>query len=187
MIYTDFKDIPRDNYKVIYADPPWAFTTYSNKGKEKAPEAHYGTMSLEDIKNLPVGDIACSDAVLYLWVYNPMIPQGLDVMASWGFEFKTLGFNWRKLTKHGKDAFGLGYYTRGSSELCLIGTKGTPGRPKKPWNVRQIVNEPTREHSRKPDCIYERIEAMYDGPYIELFGRTEQPGWDVFGNEVGKF
>jgi N6-adenosine-specific RNA methylase IME4 len=187
MIYTNFEDIPKDKYRVVLSDCPWAFTTYSNKGKEKAPDAHYGTMTLEDICNLPVNDVTLKDSVHYEWIYNPMLPQGLQVMNRWGFEYKTLAFNWRKLTKTGKDAFGLGYYTRGGSELCFLGTKGKPGRPKRPWNVRQVISEPLREHSRKPDCIYEHIEAMYDGPYLELFARTERPGWDSFGNEVGKF
>lgn len=187
MIYTNFNDIPKDYYRVVLSDPPWAFTTYSAKGKAKAPDAHYGCMSLEDICNLPVNEVTLKDAIHYEWVYNPMLPQGFEVMSRWGFEYKTLAFNWRKLTVNGKDTFGQGYYTRGSTELCLLGTKGSPGRPKKPWNVRQIVNAERREHSRKPDCIYERIEAMYDGPYLELFARTERPGWDSFGNEVGKF
>ena len=187
MIYTNFEDIPKDKYKVVLSDCPWAFTTYSSKGKEKAPEKHYSTMSLEDIKALPVSSVMLKDAVHYEWVYNPMLPQGLEVMDAWGFEYKTLAFNWRKLTVTGKEAFGLGYFTRAASELCFLGTKGKPGRPKKPWNVRQLVNAEVKEHSQKPECVYERIEAMYDGPYLELFARNERPGWDSFGNEVTKY
>jgi N6-adenosine-specific RNA methylase IME4 len=126
-------------FPVLYIDPPWQFTCYSDKGKAKAPDKHYSTMSLEDIKKLPVSSVLEDDAVCFLWVYNPMIPHAFEVLKAWGLEFKTLGFCWRKITKHGKDHFGLGYYTRQSVELCLISTKGKPGRPKA-MNVRQIIH-----------------------------------------------
>lgn len=188
MIKEDLEKLIAEGKKfpVILADPPWQFATYSSRGKAKAPEKHYHTMSLENIKKLPVAEVAEKDCVLYLWVYNPMIPQGLEVMKAWGFEFVTLGFTWRKVEKSGKDKFGLGYYTRQSTEICLIGKRGKPGRPKSK-SVRQIINDVARAHSQKPDCIYDRIEAMYDGPYLELFARNEpRTGWTKLGDEVGK-
>lgn len=176
-------------FPVIYADCPWSFVTFSkdNKGMLKSPDRHYKTMNLDDIKALPVNDILAKDAVCFFWIYNPMIPQALEVLEAWGLEFKTLGFVWRKTTKHGKDHFGLGYYTRQSTELCIIATKGKPGRPKA-RNVRQILHSQVREHSRKPDEMYDLIERLYDGPYLELFARNSyRKDWTKVGDEAGSF
>lgn len=175
-------------YKVIYSDCPWSFVPFSkdNKGMKKSPDRHYKTMNIEDIKALPVKDILDKDAVCFFWVYNPMIPEALDVLNAWGLKFKTLGIVWRKTTKTGKDHFGLGYYTRQNVELCFIATKGKPGGPKSK-SVRQILHSQVREHSRKPDEMYDIIESLYDGPYLELFARnTYRKDWTKVGNEVGK-
>jgi N6-adenosine-specific RNA methylase IME4 len=175
------------NYKVCYADPPWAFKTYSDKGQEKAPEAHYSTMSLDDIKAMPVYDMMDKDAVLLMWVVNPLLPQAFEVITSWGFTYKTLGFSWAKQNKKSEGFFtGLGYYTRANIELCLLATKGKPLK-RKSRGVRQLCVSPLREHSRKPDEIGDRIEALFDGPYVELFARTARPGWSAWGNQVGMF
>jgi len=175
-------------FPVLYCDAPWSFVTFSknNKGMLKSPDRHYKTMDLEAIKKIPVKDVLTDTAVCFFWVYNPMIPQALEVLNAWGLEFKTLGFCWRKTTKHGKDHFGLGYYTRQSVELCIIATKGKPKRPNA-RNVRQILHSQVREHSRKPDEMYDLIERMYDGPYLELFARNSyRKDWTKLGLEVGK-
>lgn len=176
-------------FPVLYVDPPWSFVTFSknNKGMLKSPDRHYSTMSLEDLKKIPVSEVLTKDAVVFMWVYNPMIPHALELLKAWGLEFKTLGFTWRKITKHGKDHFGLGYYTRQSVELCIIATRGNPGRPKS-RSVRQIVHSQVREHSRKPDEMYNFIEELYDGPYLELFARAGyRKDWTKLGDQVGKF
>lgn len=173
-------------FNVIYSDVPAAFKTYSKKGLKKAPEAHYSTMSTEELKALPVSQVAADDSILYYWVYQPVLPDALQVMEAWGFKYVTIGHVWNKLTTTGKPAFGTGYYTRTGMEMCLIGRRGNPPRPKV-RNVRQCFSAPIREHSRKPDEMYDFIESMYDGPYLELFARNEpRPSWVKLGNETGK-
>ena len=185
-------------YEVLYADPPWNFKTFSQKGKEKkSAENHYVTMDDDDIYNLSVDSISDSDSCLFLWVTFPKLIHGLTCMEAWGFNYKTCAFNWIKVNKsfhdYGyltlpkkseKDTFmGLGYWTRSNSELCLLGTKGHPKRVSK--SVRQIVFEPKREHSRKPDCVRDKIvDLCGDVPRIELFARQKVPGWDSWGNEI---
>jgi N6-adenosine-specific RNA methylase IME4 len=173
-------------YKVIYSDPAWTFATYSAKGKGKSPEQHYQCMTMDDIAKLPVGDMAEKDAILFMWVTDPLIPQQIKVAEGWGFQYKTVGFYWTKTTNSGKPFFGCGYYTRANPEMCMIFTKGTPGRPKL-RNVRRWVTSPVREHSRKPDEIRDAIRDMYDGPRLEMFARTRTDAWDVWGNETDKF
>jgi len=182
-------------YDIIYADPPWQFKTYSKKGKEKkSAENHYDCMSLQDIYNLPVQTIASDNCVLFTWVTSPMLREGLKCIEEWGFEYKTIGFNWFKKNKIADSWFwGLGYWTRQNTEFCLLATKGNPSRISK--GVHQIVDfeqfdtEPIatkiREHSRKPDEVRNRIvELCGDILRVELFARENPDGWDVFGNEV---
>jgi N6-adenosine-specific RNA methylase IME4 len=120
-----------------------------------------------------------------------MIPHALEVMAAWGFTYKTIGFVWAKTTSRTdmswapKYHMGLGYWTRANVEIVLLGVRGKPKRTGK--GVRQLIVAPKREHSRKPDEFYERAERLCDGPYLELFSRQSRPGWSAFGNEVGKF
>jgi N6-adenosine-specific RNA methylase IME4 len=173
-------------YPVIYADPPWMFKRYSNIDPSRAPENHYSTMSLDTIKQLPVAAHATSDCVLLLWACDPMLPQALDVISAWGFQYKTVGFYWTKLNKSGNGLFtGLGYWTRANPEQCLLATRGHPTRKSK--SVPKLVQAPRREHSRKPDEVIERIEQLLDGPYLELFSRQGRPGWDAFGDETRRF
>jgi N6-adenosine-specific RNA methylase IME4 len=180
-------------YRVIYADPPWAFKTFSVKGHGRSAEAHYDCMSLDAIRALPVGDVADQDALLLLWARDPMVPQALSLIEAWGFEFKTVGFYWAKLNKSApracitkKDFFtGLGYWTRGNVEQCLLATRGKPIRRSKA--VRKLVIAPRREHSRKPDEMYQHIEELIEGPYLELFSRAGRPGWDSWGSQTGLF
>lgn len=174
-------------YRVIYADPPWNFKTWSEKGEEKSASNHYSVMTLEDINKLPINSISTDDSILFLWATDPLLPHQINVMQYWGFTYKTVGFNWIKMNKNQWTPFiGLGYYTRSNPEYCLIGTKGSPGRPKR-HDISQVVFDRIREHSRKPDIIRQHITDMYEGPRLELFARTQYPGWDVWGNETNKF
>ncbi|MEM7797768.1 MAG: MT-A70 family methyltransferase [Chloroflexota bacterium] len=166
------------------ADPAWTFETYSEKGWEKAPQAHYRCMPLDEIKALRVGDLAAPDCLLWLWAINPMLPEAIEVMRAWGFQFKTAG-HWSKKTKHGKQHFGPGYVLRGAGEPFLIGTIGKPWTAK---NVRSVIEGQVRDHSRKPEEAFEAAERLCgDAHRLELFSRQERPGWDVMGDEVGRF
>jgi N6-adenosine-specific RNA methylase IME4 len=185
---------PAEKFNVIYADPPWTFRTWSAEGKGRSPEQHYGCMSLADIRALPVSDIAATDCALFLWVTDPLLPEGLKLMEAWGFKYKTVAFNWAKMNKSAPpmlwteaDFFtGLGYWTRANPELCLLGTRGKPKRLSK--NVKRLVISPRREHSRKPDEVADRIvQLMGDLPRIELFSRQSRQGWSIWGNDTEKF
>lgn len=176
--------IPTGQYGVIYADPPWYFQNYSAKGEGKNPVAHYDCMEMEDMKKMPVLFSAAPHSVLFMWACFPMLPQALDLMDSWGFKYKT-GGAWHKKTVNGKTAFGTGYILRSASELFLIGTNGKPKIKNRA--TRNLIEAAVREHSRKPDCTYEMIENLFDGPYLELFARTTRPGWTAWGNETDKF
>jgi N6-adenosine-specific RNA methylase IME4 len=186
-------------YRVIYADPPWRFATYSDKGKGRSAEAHYDCLSLEEIKALPVADWAARDAVLLLWATDPLLPRALEVIEAWGFAYKTVGFYWVKLNKSAapitlgngpllseRDFFtGLGFWTRANPEPCLLATRGHPKRVA--GDVQKLLIAPRRQHSRKPQDAYERIERLLPGPYLEMFARQSRPGWDGWGNQPGLF
>ena len=173
-------------YKVIYADPPWTFSTYSAKGKGRSAEAHYDCLSLDQVKALPVSDWAADDAVLLLWATDPLLDKALDVIRVWGFTYKTVGFYWVKQNASGNGLFtGLGFWTRANPEQCLLATRGHPKR--KAADVKKVVVSPRREHSRKPDEMYGHIERLIDGPYLEMFARASRPGWDAWGAQRGLF
>jgi len=173
-------------YNVIYADPPWSFKTYSDKGKDRSPEKHYSVMTFKDICNMPINKIANDNSVLLMWVIDPLLDKAFEVINAWGFKYKTVAFTWAKTNKTKPGFFtGLGYWTRGNPEMCLLATKGKPKRLSK--SVPQLVVEQRREHSRKPDIMYKHIENLLEGPYIELFARQQKDGWDNYGNEVTKW
>lgn len=173
-------------YGAILADPPWRFRTWSETNQAKAASRHYKLMELDDIKKIPVADMAADNCALLMWACNPMIPQALEVIEAWGFKFKTVVFTWAKQTTTGKPwHYGLGYWTRQNTEQCFIATRGKPKATA--HDVAQLLVTPRREHSRKPDEQYERIERLVAGPYLEMFARQRRPGWDVWGNEVDKF
>jgi N6-adenosine-specific RNA methylase IME4 len=138
-------------------------------------------MSLDDIKSLPVADLAADNCVLFLWAINSMLPQAISVMDAWGFVFKTVARSPTDNAWH----LGLGYWTRQNSEHCLLGTRGKPKRVAR--DVRELVIAPRREHSRKPDEVAAGIERLVSGPHLELFARQRRPGWDAWGDEVDKF
>lgn len=173
-------------YRVILCDPPWKFKVFSKKGLGKSAERHYQTLEYAAIVELLGGVEVADDCVLFLWVTDPMLEKGLNLIRDMGFTYKTVAFTWVKKTKHGKDHMGTGYYTRANPEMCLLATKGKPLQ-RKSKSVRQLMVSPLREHSRKPDEIYDRIEELFDGPYLEIFARTRRSGWAALGNEVDKF
>ena len=171
-------------YKIIYADPPWQYRVYSQKGQGRSAENHYHTMNIKDIMALPVDKIADKDCILFLWITFPCLKEGIEVMERWGFKYKTCGFNWVKRNKKKNTYFmGMGFWTRSNSEVCLIGTKGQPKRVSK--SVPQICEARIMEHSRKPAEIRERIvELCGELPRIELFARDKVKGWDSLGDEM---
>ena len=172
-------------YDAIYADPPWKFLTYSDKGKGRSAEKHYPTMSKEAIEQLPISKISQKNSVLFLWVTAPCFEQGLELIKAWGYTYKTVAFTWVKLNKkNGKLFMGMGYYTRANAEYCLLATKGKV-LERKSKAVPSAVVTPIEWHSKKPDVVRERIVALFgDRPRIELFARQYADGWDCWGNEV---
>lgn len=204
-----FNGLTRHHYGVIYADPPWHFENWSEKGEDRNPNQHYRVMSIEDLAAMPVADLAAADCALFLWVIDPMLPQGLELMRAWGFDYSTVAFTWVKTRKSGAWHMGMGYWTRSNPEMCLLGTRGSPKRlgrgvrqvvaadiadvdecqPLRPCvdcETRQLCTAQLTEHSRKPNDIRKRIVELVPGPYAELFARERAPGWDGWGNEYGK-
>ena len=179
-------------YKIIYADPPWSYND-KMKGHSFSLDHEYETQDINWIKNLGIKELADKDSVLFLWAVSPLLPEALEVIEAWGFKFKKIAFVWNKITVNDKDIHNLGKWTMGNVEFCILGVKGKPQRISK--NVKQLVTDIRREHSRKPDEVRTRIvELMGDIPRIELFARdngdknlfneNRLDGWDSFGNEV---
>ena len=180
-----FGDMRPMSYGALVVDPPWHFANFSGKGEGKNPTAHYQCMSIEDIAALPVGHLAAPDCALFMWATAPLLDRAFQVMTAWGFTYKS-GAAWAKQSSTGtKWAFGTGYVFRSAAEFLLVGTIGKPRIRSR--RVRNLIVAPIREHSRKPDDQYAMVEAMYAGPYAEIFSRTNRPGWDSWGNEAGKF
>ena len=174
-----------NKFGVIYADPPWYFKSYSKKGEGKNANQHYPCMSIDDICKLPVNNLAKDDAVLLMWVVDPLLDKAFKVIDAWGFKYKTVGFTWAKTNRKSLGFFtGLGYWTRSNREMCLLATRGKPKRLN--MSTPQLVVSERREHSRKPDIVYKHIETMLSGPYVELFARNTRDNWDSWGNEVDK-
>jgi len=170
-------------YNIIGSDPPW---TYEDIGGKKSArgmaKSFYDTMSIEEIKSLPVNEIADDNCFLFMWATEPLLQEGLDVVKSWGFDYKNFAFTWIKKTSEGRDFVGMGHYTRANPEYCILGVKGKV--EVKSHAIRKLVYSKVREHSRKPDIIRDKIVQLCgDLPRIELFPRTKIYGWDVFGND----
>lgn len=186
---------PDKKYKIIYADPPWEYGNYSNMGdpvkckrlgiQPKFKITPYSGMNIEQIKALPVSDISDDDSVLLMWITWPCLLWAEPVMKAWGFEYRTLAFNWVKKNKNGVGwFFGLGNYTRANSEICLLGRRGK-GCKVINKKVEQILDSPLTEHSEKPNEARLRIVKLFgDLPRIELFARSKIHGWDVWGNDA---
>jgi N6-adenosine-specific RNA methylase IME4 len=170
---------PNIPYQVILADPPWA--TYGES------RAEFPNMRLEDIAAIPVRKWLASDAVVLLWVPNWQLPKGLFVLEAWGVKYRTIGFVWVKTNGKRSLISGTGFWTRPGVEICLLGSCGSPIKTKTPGarsaKVNQVVLGPRQQFARKPG-IHEQIESMLGGPYLEMFARRKQKGWDVWGNEV---
>jgi N6-adenosine-specific RNA methylase IME4 len=176
-------------YGAIYADPPWSFRNWSAKGTGRNAVSHYECLDFSKIAELPIADFAADNCALFLWAADPLLPRAMELIRSWGFEYKTVAFYWVKLNsaaKHETDYFtGLGYWTRANPEQCLLATRGKPMRRAK--DVKRLVVEKRREHSRKRDCVRDRIERLVGSPYLELFARETKANWDSLGNQNGLF
>lgn len=181
-----FASLNGKRYDVILSDPPWRFRTWNEENQLKSASKHYPLMTLDAIKALPVADVAKPDCLMMMWAVQPMLDQALEVMSAWGFKYKTAGA-WAKQSSTGaKWAFGTGYLLRCSAEFFLVGTRGNPKSAVK--NVRNLIVAPVREHSRKPDEMHLNLERMFpDADRLEMFSRENKPGWDVWGNQTGKF
>lgn len=191
------------SYAAIVADPPWHFRArtplqMSNWTSRRDAEKHFTVMGTEDIMRLPVRDLAAPDAHLFLWVTGPCLPQAFEVIHAWGFRYSAVAFTWVKLKRsHNPHQLrvlpsmehdlhvGLGLTTRKNAEFCLLARRGNARRLSK--KVREIIMAPVREHSRKPDEAFARVEQYCAGPYADLFSRESRPGWTCWGNEAGKF
>ncbi|MCX7113080.1 MAG: MT-A70 family methyltransferase [Proteobacteria bacterium] len=182
------ENIGNQKFKTILADPPWQF---ANRTGKMAPEHkrlnRYATLPHSEICAIPVQSVADSPSHLYLWVPNAMLPQGLEVMRAWGFDYKS-NIIWHKVRKDGgPDGRGVGFYFRNTTEIILFGIRGkmrtlAPGR-----RQVNIIRSQKQEHSRKPDELYEIIEACSPGPYLELFARGTRPGWQGWGNQAEEY
>ena len=177
--------VEKDSYQTILADPPWQFSNRTGKvASEHKRLNRYDTLKLEEIKEIPVQEVCADTCHLYLWVPNALLTEGLEVMKAWGFTYKT-NIIWHKIRKDGgPDGRGVGFYFRNTTEIILFGIRGkmrtlAPGR-----SQVNIIKSQKREHSRKPDELYDIIESCSPGPYLELFARGARPGWQQWGNEV---
>ena len=183
----DFREFTKGKkYKTIYADPPWQF---QNRTGKVAPEhkrlSRYTTMKLDEIKKLPVSEVTDEKSHLYLWVPNALLPNGLEVMKAWGFEYKT-NLIWEKVRKDGEpDGRGVGFYFRNVTEILLFGIKGNNNRTLQPGRSQvNLLRSMKREHSSKPDEFITLIENCSSGPYLELFARGDRDNWDMWGNQA---
>lgn len=174
-------------YSIIYADPPWEFSTWSKKAQRHVSK-HYSTMTTQEIENIPVEKLAVDNAVLLMWATFPKLPHAMATIKAWGFTYKTCAFTWLKQNKKAPTLFwGMGYYTRSNAEICLLATKGKP-LPRVSRRVHSVILSPVAEHSKKPDEVRDRIVELFgDIPRIELFARQHTEGWDCWGNETDKF
>jgi N6-adenosine-specific RNA methylase IME4 len=183
-------------YEAIAADPAWRFDVRNPEtGLGRSADRHYATLRLEDIKALPVSQIAGSDCWLMLWTTGSHMPQALEVIEAWGFKYSSVGFVWIKLRRNFQEGFfgihlsdiamGLGYTTRKATELCLLARRGSPRRLSR--DILDAILAPVREHSRKPDEFYDRVERFAPGPRLDLFARQRRPGWYAWGDQLDMF
>lgn len=170
-------------YNLIYADPPWTYRDKANSGQRGAGHK-YSLMTLDEIKAMPVADLAAPDCLLAMWWVPPMPAEALAVVEAWGFRLVNMkGFTWHKTTKNGFSHFGMGHWTRGNTEDCLFAVRGRPKRIDA--SVRQFVEAEIGRHSEKPQEVRDRlVQLMGNVPRLELFARSVPEGWDVYGNEV---
>lgn len=199
-----FGELRHKSFGCIVADPPWHFRArtalqMTNFNSRRDVEKHYPVMSLDAIEALPVQELAAAEGChLFLWTTGPMLPDSIGVMTAWGFKYSSVAFTWVKL-KRSYDALqlrilpsaesdlhvGLGLTTRKNCEFVLLGRRGNCKRIAK--NIREVIMTPVREHSRKPDEMFARVERYCAGPYVELFSREKRNGWAQWGNEASKY
>lgn len=179
---------PAGRFATILCDPPWKYENWSKAGEWKNASRHYPCLTLPELidlgRDLGLDFICEPDCAMVMWATFPMLPQCLQLLAAWGFEYKT-GGAWVKMAGNGNLAFGPGYIYRSAAELWLLGTRGAP--KVRSHSIRNAILAERREHSRKPDQMHTEIEALYAGPYLELFARAPKPGWTVWGNDTHKF
>jgi N6-adenosine-specific RNA methylase IME4 len=175
-----------NDYKVILADPPWSYANWSDK-KNGAAKSQYSCMNLGDIAQLPVNQIGGKNCALFLWITFPKLVEAahLPIMQAWNFRPVTCAFVWNKTNRKGAPYTGLGFYTRSGSEVCLLGIRGKMPRKATATKVMQVITAPRiYRHSQKPTEQYERIEQLFDGPYLELFARQPWLNWHSWGAEI---
>ena len=183
-------DLPDKKYNIIYADPPWYYGSKSavnnTTGSAIKPLSdHYSTMSLQELKNMPIKNMTKDDAACFMWVTDSHIDEALEVLRSWGFAYKTIAFNWIKTTSKGNYCKNVAPWTMKSSEICLLGIKGRMTKYKQANNIESLVIAQRTQHSQKPNEVRKRIEDLFgDLPRIELFAREKTDGWDVWGDEI---
>jgi len=183
-------DLPNKKYNIIYADPPWHYGSKSavnnTTGRAIKPLSdHYSTMSLQELKNMPIKNMTKDDAACFMWVTDSHIDEALEVLRSWGFAYKTIAFNWVKTTSKGNYCKNVAPWTMKSSEICLLGIKGRMTKYKQANNIESLVIAQRTQHSQKPNEVRKRIEDLFgDLPRIELFARQKTDGWDVWGDEI---
>lgn len=181
-------NFPNKKYKIIYVDPAWPYTKFSNDkiklGNTKRRITPYRPLSLEDIKALPVNKIAEKDSVLLLWTTGPHNNSAIEVIKAWGFKYTTWQYAWLKRNKNIHSFHtGYGHYTGSNAELCILAKKGK-GLPVLRHDIEQVYDGPVTEHSKKPDVFRQRtVQIFGDLPRIELFARTKIHGWDTWGND----
>ena len=194
----DFSSLEGQKFGCIVADPPWRFRVRKEHKEVRNPDRHYETMRLEEIEAIPVKTIADKACHLMMWVPGPLLVIGahLPIMRAWGFKPSASGFVWIKLRRNFDAAtfnplmetdlhLGLGMTTRKNAEFAILGRRGSARRKAK--DVPEVMLSPVRQHSRKPDEFFRRVERYCDGPYLELFSRQSRAGWTTWGNEAGKF
>jgi len=170
-------------YQIIYADPPWQYKSKECLAKKSilngSLNTHYSTLSIKDIKKLPVGGVSDNNCLLFLWVVSPMLDDCIEVIKSWGFEYSTIGFIWYK------EKTNPGSYTMSECEICLIGKRGNIPTPRGARNIRQFLSEKKTRHSAKPEEIRNRITQMFPAQdKIELFARQRVEGWTSIGYDI---
>jgi N6-adenosine-specific RNA methylase IME4 len=171
-------------YEILYCDPPWNYKGQTQHGGTKtsdtgSAQAHYPTMTLDNLKCLNVDDLASNDSLLFMWSSSPHLDQAIELMKAWGFKYSTIAFVWDKVRVNPS------FYTMSQVEICIVGKKGKIPNPRGARNIRQFLSKMRGKHSEKPNEVRERIEKMF--PFqskIELFARTRHVGWDSWGNEV---
>lgn len=172
-------------FDLIYADPPWEFKSNSQEAPGRNVQKHYKTMSIKELKMMPIGSLAEENSMLTMWVTGPTLDQGISLLRSWGFKYKGTIFVWVKTTKKGTLHKGLGYTTRKNAEICIYGTKGKGLGIPINRNIEEVIIAQRQKHSQKPTEAYERLELLYPtATRLELFARNLRNQWISFGNEL---